>query len=216
MLFNSDTLMIFFEDVNNSIYEYIKLGNIIDETVEDYYGRAYSSLKHWFDHNNAATLRFIPSEREKVVDNLSLSVSDLDIHENENDNDIRLTITLPANVITAIENNEIEDTNIIVTSNDNCITLEKISDYEYRLHITYDFIASKNVILSAYVEGHEADTKVSITVKLNSEIESSYLNGDIIVLNSVDSYLDAENRTLVLSPKHELVYDADNLTLIIK
>lgn len=216
MLFNSDTLMIFFEDVNNSIYEYIKLGNIIDETVEDYYGRAYSSLKHWFDHNNAATLRFIPSEREKVVDNLSLSVSDLDIHENENDNDIRLTITLPVNVITAIENNEIEDTNIIVTSNDNCVTLEKISDYEYRLHITYDFIASKNVILSAYVEGHEADTNVSITVKLNSEIESSYLNGDIIVLNSTDSYLDAENRTLVLSPKHELVYDADNLTLIIK
>ena len=216
MLFNSDTLMIFFEDVNNSIYEYIKLGNIIDETVEDYYGRAYSSLKHWFDHNNAATLRFIPSEREKIIDNISLSVSDLDIHENENDNDIRLTITLPESIITAIENNEIKDTNIIAVSNDNCVTLEKISDYEYKLHIKYDFIASKNVILSAYVEGHEADTKVSITVKLNSEIESSYLNGDIIVLNSVDSYLDTENRTLVLSPKHELVYDADNLTLIIK
>lgn len=216
MLFNSDTLMIFFEDVTNSIYEYIKLGNISDVTVEDLYGRTYSSIKHWFDYNNAATLRFIPSEREKVIDGIELELTDENVHENEDTNDIKLIIHLPERVITDLANNEITDTNIIVISSDECIELEQVSDYEYSVNIDYDFETSKIVTISAYVEGHEEDTKVSIDLQLSADLEPSYYEEDTIVLNSEETYLDTETNTLVLSPKHELEYDPDTLTLTIK
>ena len=203
MLFNSDTIMIFFADTDNSIYEYIKLGNIYDELVEDVYGREYSSIEHWFDYNNAATIEFIPSVREKVIDNIELIVSDENIHETEEVDKVYLDVVIRPEILEAIAMGEVKLTEIVVETSDGCIEINPVSEYRYELIINYDYAETKSVIVSVYVNGAKEETLVTKEIKLISDNTGSYIEGDTLMIIDSDALYDDASDTLIIDGEYD-------------
>lgn len=171
LLFNGDTLVIFFKDTTNSMYEYIKLGHITDVDSYDYYRRRYSTIEHWFDYNNAATLRFIPSVRPVVVDNIDATVS-ADEFTSESAQTLTLTVSLSEAVTTAIANNEVEDPAIVVEAPE-FMTIVDNENGTYTITIDYDYSADAEAEIKIYAHANREETEVikTITLVTNEVVE---------------------------------------------
>jgi len=214
LLFNGDTLMIFFKDVTNTVYEYTKLGHITDVEVKSYDGRyTYSSIEHWFDLNNAATLEFLPRERELVIDNISVNASRNTIESND-ENNVIITISLPSEIEESITSGDLDDSVIIVESNSEDLEVVKLDSRRYELVPNYDFARSKEVIISVYSNINREDTEVKVNIRMESDVVPSTITSGILTINSDESYIEGD--ILILSDRNDAEYDETTHTLIIK
>ena len=183
LLFNGDTLVIFFKDTTNSMYEYIKLGHITDVDSYDYYRRRYSTIEHWFDYNNAATLRFIPSVRPIVVDNIDVTVS-ADEFNAESAQTLTLTVSLPEAVNTAIANNDVEDPAIVIEAPEYMTVIDN-ENGTYTITINYDYSADAEAEIKVYTHANREETEVVKTISL--------ITGEIIEQPTVEPTVIDEN-----------------------
>ena len=213
LLFNGDTIMIFFKDTVNTVYEYTKLGSIVDETILVDGRLNVSSIEHWFDNNNAATLRFIPSERKPVVQDITISASRDNIQSDDIDNVI-VSVSIPASIVTAIANNEIENPNIIVEADSEIVTIVAKENYNYEIVHNFTFTRTETVKIFAYAEANREDTEVSIELTLESDVIPSTVEDNILLINSPESTV--SNGILTISERNDAEYDPATRTLIIK
>ena len=213
LLFNGDTIMIFFKDTVNTVYEYTKLGSIVDETILVDGRLNVSSIEHWFDNNNAATLRFIPSERKPVVQDITISASRDNIQSDDIDNVI-VSVSIPASIVTAIANNEIENPNIIVEADSEIVTIVAKENYNYEIVPNFTFTRTETVKIFAYAEANREDTEVSIELTLESDVIPSTVEDNILLINSPESTV--SNGILTISERNDAEYDPATRTLIIK
>ena len=58
MLYNGDTILIFGENISNSLYEYVKIGKLVTTDENEKFGRNYSTILYWFN-NGTTDLHFI-------------------------------------------------------------------------------------------------------------------------------------------------------------
>lgn len=213
LLFNGDTIMIFFKDTVNTVYEYTKLGSIVDETILVDGRLNVSSIEHWFDNNNAATLRFIPSERKPVVQDITISTSRDNIQSDDIDNVI-VSVSIPESIVTAIANNEIENPNIIVEADSEIVNIVAKENYNYEIVPNFAFTRTETVKIFAYAEANREDTEVSIELILESDVIPSTVGDSILLINSPESTV--SNGILTISERNDAEYDPATRTLIIK
>ena len=225
LLFNGDTLIIYFENIQNSIYEYIKLGNIIDETVSDYMGRILSSVQNWFNEDGTYTLRFIPSERETVIQELNtevINVRDNNIIYNTDTEPIIIKVYIDDYALENID--KVENKNIDIEYNDNILDVEELepSD-EYKLYSVkakegHNFDEIVNTSISIYCDANKEDTEVIIPISLRNEFVYSTFNdetNEILLNNNMYEY-DEETQYIVINTSLvDVHYDEETQILTI-
>ena len=213
LLFNGDTLMIFFEDTINTNYEYIKLGNIVDdETVTNSVYQEQYSLPNWFSYpgENGTTIKFIKAEREMVVDNLAISADKTELSNDDDDETVTITLTIPADVQAAIEDNKIANPNIIVGISSTEVVLEDLGSHKYKIDFSL-LGKSVDVEIFAYAEAAEEETKVSTTVHY-TRIDRFDVVTDIIL---PVAGLEIVDDTIIIPDTVSTEYDPETFTLTI-
>lgn len=240
LLFNGDTIMIFFEDVVNSIYEYVKLGSLLNPvdsdhlsgiySVKGFAGNDVSPLNHWFDSyaceidettgEEYIILKFIGSERKPVIQGLSLSCNgegpDSNIlYDDNTDGFLTITLNLPDSVLTEYDN--IENTEIKFDISPN-IRVEEISSdpttYPRIFKVsprTLPILSSDEYVIFYAAENRE-DTKVQIDIKLRNKYAPSTYDEETHTL-ILNGYHTIEDGVLIISS--ESIYSTvEDTTLI--
>ena len=205
LLFNGDTLIIYFEDVTNSPYEFIKLGNIKDTMIENKDFVPESSLSHWFTVEDETIIEFIPSEREKVIQELTLSFEDdnniiYDKDEEGQPNTQGLIINVDIDEFAKEHLDEIQYKEIIVDYDSNLLQVNRLeSDSHYRSYEVkpingYVFETFKSTNISFYVEFDSSDPDNMV------EPEDTMSTSEIILRTRIEySYYDERTHSLMLS-----------------
>ena len=226
LLFNGDTLVIFFENTTNTLYEYIKLGSIVDETVQDYMGRLVSSIAHWFDDDDESyKLTFIPSQRETVIQELSIELKgnhENNIIYNTDVNPFSIKVYIDENALENLEDVENKQVNIEYDSNILTITEEEPTD-EYKLYSVqakdgHNFNEIVNTTISIYCDANRVDTEQVINVSLRNEFEYSQYdeNENNLLLNSnMYQYNDNDQYITIDTSLVDVHYDEDTQILTI-
>lgn len=222
MLFNGDTLMIFFENKTNTLYEYIKLGEISTETVRGFYDDNYSANEHWFDsylrNDGEITLDFIKSEREVVIQELFLE----ELSEDKNvlfDNNLEgLHIKLDIDEFAKANMDSIANKQIHIEYDSSVLTVEEVSNTEENEYPKEYVIKARGRINEAadydinfWCDANKVDTLKTYTVKLRVKYSPSYFEApDTLVLNR---YHTIEGDTIVISAESTAHVDGDILTI---
>ena len=204
LLFNGNTLVIFFKDVENTIYEYIKLGSIVDQKVQNYVGTYLSSIANWFNGNDEEyVLRFNPSNRKPVIQKLTLSFisEDENVIYETNENGIQLAINIDDYAKEHFD--EIENKKIHIVYDENILDIEEVEqDQYYKLFI----IKPKNTItelintnVSIYCDANERDTKETVKITLRKKFEySTYDESEYTIILDSDGYsYDEETQSII-------------------
>ena len=240
LLFNGDTIMIFFEDVANSLYEYVKLGNLLNPvdtdhlagkySVKGFAGNDVSPLNHWFDSyiceidettgEEYIMLKFVGSERKPVIQDLLLSCDgegpDSNILYDDNaDGFLTVTLNLPDSVLAAYD--DIENTEIRFDVSPN-IRVEEISadstSYPRTFKVspkTLPFESSDEYVIFYAAENRE-DTKVQVDIKLRNKYTPSTYDEETHTL-ILNGYHTIEDGVLIISS--ESIYSTvEDTTLI--
>lgn len=226
LLFNGDTLVIFFENTTNTMYEYIKLGSIVDKTVQDYMGRLVSSIAHWFDGDDESyKLTFIPSQREVVIQELSIELEgnhENNIIYNTDVNPFSIKVYIDENALENLEDVENKQVNIEYDSNILTITEEEPTD-EYKLYSVqakdgHNFNEIVNTTISIYCDANRVDTEQVVNVSLRNEFEYSQYdeNENNLLLNSNMYQYDEDNQYITIDTSLvDVHYDEDTQILTI-
>lgn len=225
LLFNGDTIMIFFSNFQNSNYEYIKLGSIIDENVNDYSGRIVSSIQNWFNEDAIYTLKFNPSTRPTVIQELNIEL--VGNHEN---NIIYNTDTEPFNIKVYIDDfakehiDEVENKEINIEYNETLLDIQSLTPTdEYKLYSVkakegHNFDEIVNTSISIFCDANKEDTVKSINVSLRNEFEYSSFDEETnnLLLNSNMYSYDEETQEIVINTSLvDVHYDEENQILTI-
>lgn len=218
LLFNGDTIMIFFKDVENSIFEYVKLGQLeptdLEKIMVGYNPlKPYQTVEHWYDsylcekdENNEEyiTLKFKGSEREQVIQEITVTSNGEDgniLYDNNPDRFLLLTVDIDSNAklnYSSIQNTELK------YSVYNGLMLEEVTEGPEG---TYPRVFKLKPIGSQFIPG---DYTVSFWCDANKE---DTLNEFAVRLRIKfpPSQYDADNNMLILND----YYTVDGTTLVV-
>lgn len=211
LLFNGDTIIIYFEDVENTQYEFIKLGNITDVTVRNVAGITFSSIENWFNLPNydEYEVEFIPSERETVIQELTVTllsedgniIFDLTEDKELNTEGIKIAIDID---VTSEDLEKVQNKQINIEYDNSILNVEidNTDENHYIVYILkakegYTFSKIEKTNFNIFCDANRIDTIQSQQIVLRKRIEYSYVD---------------ENNILVLS---DMLYSIDGTTLII-
>jgi len=226
LLFNGDTLVIFFENTTNTMYEYIKLGSIVDSTVQDYMGRLVSSIGHWFDGDDESyKLTFIPSQRPVVIQDLLIDF------ENWNENNIIYNtdvepFKLKVNIDEYTKENidSVENKKINIEYDSNILTIEELEPTdEFKLYSVkakegHNFNEIVETTISIYCDANRVDTEKVINVSLRKEFEYSQYDeetNNILLNSSMYEYNDESENIIIDTSLVNVHYDEETQILTI-
>ena len=201
LLFNGDTLMIYFENQpENSIYEYVKIGNILDQKSVGNFHDEYSTIENWFNDLDEVTLEFIPSQREVVIQKYTvISNSDI-LYENNHDG---IEIKVDIDEYAKEHYDEIANKEVIIDYNSNLLNITDISETE-------GYPKKYNI---KYVEGIDFTNPIETYIKIYSPVEENYTKLNYkITLKDFFYETDVEEDTLGVDSS---LYEVENGTLIV-
>lgn len=213
LLFNGDTLMIFFEYTTNTNYEYIKIGSIIDdEVVKNRLNQEEYSLPNWFNYpeGGVTTIKFIKSEREIVVDDITISVDKNELSNDDENYILTVTVNVPADIQQAITDGKIANPNIIVGTSNDELEVESIGSYKYKIDFS-TLTSSQYVRVFAYAEAAKEETEV-ITVVYYERIERIEVTNETLLTIAGFEVIDD---TLIIPEGVSTEYDPETFTLTI-
>ena len=231
LLFNGDTLIIYFEDVVNSPYEFIKLGTIIDKEIKNKNFIMESSLQNWFN-SEENIIEFIPSKRETVIQELSvelLSESENIIYDQNLDGTpfegIKISVDIDEYAKEHFD--EIENTEIKIRYDETLLHVDIEEDLENH-HIEYTLTPANgftfnssitSVDFSVFCDANEEDTIVTTEIILRKRIEYSWYDEETqsLMLSTTIYSFDENTNSLVINTQVgvDTHYDEETHTLTI-
>lgn len=159
MLFNGDTIIIFFGTPVNR-YKYVKLGNIIDKEYEDPFTGKKSSFDVWFQDIDSITLEFAPVEKPEVISSIGISSlndrnyiipgsndesdKSLELHVNLDKGDINNTVVSVNSDIPPIQINQ-EENNLIISNDPNNNFRDIVSTITVKSTQSDEYIQALNI-----------------------------------------------------------------------
>lgn len=225
LLFNGDTLVIYFEDTNDLPYEFVKIGSISDVMCTNGRGISSSSIGNWFKVKgyDEFEIEFIPAEREIVIQDLVLTASEdiiFDKDEEGNDNEEGIYIAVDIDEYALEHIDEIKNTTIKIEYNDELLVVNEIeeTDRHYILYNIkpvsgYQFNSLKTSVIKVYCDANREDTIQEITITLRKRIEWAYVEDTTLVLDNL--LYSIENNTLIVNSNVNAIYDEETRTLTI-
>ena len=220
LLLNGDTLIIFFTDKNDNTIEYVKIGEIVDEKVKDRRLIDHSSIKGWFDYSSteiedkSMKLEFIPSEREIVIQELTISELSEDKNIIYNNNLDGINIAVDIDDFAKDNLDQIKITDIVVEVNiDNVVDITELGeenrDNHYRVYNIkpvsgFEFNNLTNVKLTIYCPAEKDETAVIYNVLLRKLFVPSTIEDEVLILNN--EMYSVEDETLIINSQLVNVY----------
>lgn len=223
VLFNSDTLMIYFKEDKSRTHYCIKLGNIID-IVEEVGINRYSALNNWFNTNETVTLEFIPSERENVIQEFivdSLSEDENKLYDTNNDG-INILIDIDDNAKANLS--DIANTSYRIRYDENILSVEDITPddqesiyprkYNIKINPNFNIIGIKDTTFEVYSPVNEEDTLNVFNIQIIKMIHDSYVEDGILMLDA--NAFSVVDETLIIGANANPEFIEETNTLIIK
>ena len=223
LLLNGDTLVIFFEDLKDNNIEYVKLGHIDDENVEYRGDDSLSSIRNWFP-GEETKIEFIPSEREFVIQQLTLEELSEDkntIYNNKEDG-INVAIDIDSLALEHLDEIKIKDIEFEISKMNSIVVTEvgeENRNGHYRLYNIkavdgFDFSSLTKVDLTFYCPAEKNETGLVYEIILRKLYTPSYVEDDTLLLNG--EMYSIEGDTIIANASFtNLEYDETTETLII-
>ena len=204
LLLNGDTLVIYYGDVNNNLREYVKIGEITDEFVTER-AEMVSVIARWFENNAETRIQFTPSERETVIQELTLTALSADENTIYNTNHDGINIAIDIDAFALEHLDDINITDIEFEPNDNLIITEvgeENRDGHYRLYNikaaeSFNFDILTTTTVSFWCPAEKNETIVNYEITLRKAYNPSYVEDEILVLDG-ETY-SVEDETLIIN-----------------
>lgn len=223
LLLNGDTLVVFFEDVDDNNVEYVKIGEIVDESVEDKYGNAQSSVYGWFEQPEV-NIEFITSERETVIQELTITSCSDDVNEifNNKLEGINIAVDIDDFAINHLDEIKIKDISVEVDK-ENVVVITELGegnrDGHYRMFNVrpadnFEFTELTKVNLTIFCPAEKDETSVVYEIMLRKVYTPSIIDEETLVLDS-DMYSVVDDTLIINSQVVNAIYDETTETLTI-